>query len=111
MLERSGFYEQIAPETLFLSVHDAVVTAGKLDLEASDTYPGCPKADLGKSVAMAVYDSDAVVQETTSTGPRTWHVGARAPSNAGQITQDVTPSRTISPSTSGDASTDSGARQ
>jgi hypothetical protein len=81
MLERSGFYDAISPDTLFLSIEDAVQTAGKLEHRTAGGYP---VSDTSKALSLAVHDADADIVETTQggAGHRTWHLGVRAKSNA-----------------------------
>jgi hypothetical protein len=80
MLERSGFYDAISPDTLFLSIEDAVQTAGKLEHRTTGGYP---VSDTSKALSLAVHDADADIVETTQggAGHRTWHLGVRAKSN------------------------------
>ena len=72
MLERSGFYQQVNPETLFLSVEDATSTAIKLQSSVALHRNGNERGDLEtglereRSVTAAVADCGDIATETTT---------------------------------------------
>ena len=68
MLERSGFYQQVSPDTLFLSIDDAVITACKLQHQSA-YMSEIDRDDFERkrrSVTAAVHDCGGIATEVTT---------------------------------------------